>query len=261
MNLLSFLSLRSVLLTFSLLLALPSSGLAQTLSVLFSSYTPPYVFRQGGEKGGGIVMEIVREALEGEGYTIKPVFLPMGRGYKMFAEGQLDATTIIQKSSGLDAHYSDIFMQYHNAAITRTDRNLHIQTLNDLQNLDLIAFQKANKYLGRDFGIMAKKNPNYVEMGNQERQVHMLLAGRAEVVVMDESIFRFYRIKLINEGKVSPDVDVTFHPLFSPTQYHTAFTSAKVRDAFNRGLANLKTSGRYSEIYHKYTQSYFEIKE
>ncbi|MBF0131507.1 MAG: transporter substrate-binding domain-containing protein [Magnetococcales bacterium] len=239
----------------------PRFGEAIELNILFSAYTPPYVFQDKNEKGDGIVVEIVRESLDGQGYKIHPVYLPIGRSFKMFSEEQVDGTTIIQESSGLDANYSDYFMQYHNFAITRTDRNIAIHSMEDLLGKDIIAFQQADKYLGPKFGVIAVGNPRYSEMDNQERQVHMLLAGRTDIAIMDESIFRYYCQKLVREGKVSQEPKVTFHNIFPPTKYRAAFVDPKVRDAFNVGLAMLRANGRYRAIYDKYTRLYFDIKE
>ncbi len=92
-----------------------STDNVKPIRVIFSSYTPPYVF----ENGNGIVIDIVTEALKPAGYNVVPVFLPLGRGFKMFADRKIEATSVIKKNSGLkNAYYSDYFMQYHNYAIT-----------------------------------------------------------------------------------------------------------------------------------------------
>ncbi|MBF0448550.1 MAG: transporter substrate-binding domain-containing protein [Magnetococcales bacterium] len=240
------------------------SAEAKELKVLFSAYTPPYVLvgseqEQGGDSSG-IVVDIVREALEGQGYVINPVFLPIGRGFKMFADGELDATTIIKKNSGLKAYYSDVFMQYHNKAITRSNAPFTLSKIEDLKNRSIIGFQLAARYLGPEFESVVAGNPAYLEIANQERQAHMLLAGRTDVAVMDESIFRFFQNKLISEGKVNAEQAVRYNDLFPPSQYRTAFVEQEVRDHFNQGLARLKNNGRYDAIYQKYTQDYFKIR-
>ena len=71
-----------------------SHAFSAELKIVFGKYTPPYVF----EDGTGIVVDIVRTALESNGHTVKPVYVPIERGFKMFAERQVDGTTIIQES-------------------------------------------------------------------------------------------------------------------------------------------------------------------
>ncbi|MGC2856063.1 substrate-binding periplasmic protein [Novispirillum sp. DQ9] len=236
------------------LLSAPSH--ARELRVIFSSHTPPYVF----ETGDGIVVDIVKAALEPAGYTVVPVYVPIGRGFEMFVEGRVDGTAIIRENSGLAANYSEDFMQYHNFAFTLKDRNLRLGSLNDLKGKTVVAFQNAAKYLGEDFGDAVANNPSYKEIANQETQVLMLLLGRIDVAVMDEGIFRFYREKLISEGRVPDTAGYEAFDLFEPTPYKTAFVDPVVRDHFNRGLEEIRRSGVYEVIFQKYVERYFEVK-
>jgi polar amino acid transport system substrate-binding protein len=176
------LNTRILRLFFLMCLALPW-GLthARELKIIFFQYTPPYVL----EEGGGIVVDIVSEALKASGHTVRPVYVPMGRGFELFAEQRVDGTAIIRENSGLVANYSDDFMQYHNRAFTLKSRQHRLATLEDLKDKTVVAFQNANKYLDDDFGRVVAKNPHYKEMGNQETQTLMLLLGRIDVAVMD----------------------------------------------------------------------------
>lgn len=230
---------------------------SRELKIIFSQYTPPYVF----ENDKGIVVDIVREALKARGYSIEPVYVPIGRGFELFAEQRVDGTAIIRENSGLKANYSDDFMQYHNRAFTLKTRQFKLQKLEDLNNKTVVAFQNAHKYLGEVFGRIAAANANYKEMANQETQTLMLLLGRIDVALMDESVFRFYREKLVAEGKVPRSTAYEISPLFPPTPYKTAFIDAEVRDAFNRELAAMRRDGRYQAIYRKYTEDYFSVQQ
>lgn len=230
---------------------------AAELTIVFGKYTPPYVF----EDGTGIVVDIVRTALEASGHKVKPVYAPMERGLKMFAEKQVDGTTIIQESSGLKAEYSDNFMQYHNRAFVLKSRNLAIRSVADLGDKAVVGFQNANTYLGKDFGRVAGANPRYKEMAQQEAQTHMLLLGRIDVAVMDESIFRFYRLKLIAEQKAEQAQEFVGYDIFPPTPYKAAFADRKVRDDFNRAIAAMRKDGRYEAIYRKYSEQYLPLKK
>lgn len=243
---------------FLMFMLLPwASAHARDLRIIFSQYTEPYVF----EQGNGIVVDIVKASLEPAGYRVVPVYVPIGRGFELFAEKRVDGTAIIRENSGLAANYSDDFMQYHNRAFALKSRQLALRSFSDFRSLTVVGFQNAHKYLGEEFGRAVVANPNYKEMANQETQTLMLLLGRIDVAVMDESIFRFYREKLIAEGKASRAVAYEVFPLFPPTPYKTAFVDAKVRDDFNRGLAALRRDGRYEAIYRKYIEQYFTVSQ
>jgi polar amino acid transport system substrate-binding protein len=251
--------MKSAFLKALLLLGCVASAAASSaeLRIVFSKYTPPYVF----EDDTGIVVEIVRVALQSAGHTVKPVYVPIERGFKMFAERQVDGTTIIQESSGVKAEYSDNFMQYHNRAFALKSRNLAIRSVGDLKDKSVVAFQNADKYLGQDFGRAVAGNKRYKEMAQQEAQAQMLLLGRIDVAIMDESIFRYYRQKAIAERKADPAQEVVAHDIFPPTPYKAAFIDRKVRDDFNRAIAAMRKDGRYEAVYRKYTEQYFAVKK
>lgn len=242
-----------------LLLGCLLGGQAQAgeLKMVFSQYTPPYVF----EDGSGIVVDIVRMALEGSGYQIVPVYVPIERGFKMFAERQVDGTTIIQESSGLAAEYSADFMQYHNRAFVLKSSGITIAGLADLGDKSVAAFQNAGKYLGPEFARAVAGNRRYKEMAQQQAQTQMLLRGRIEVAVIDEAIFRYYRQMLIAEGKVDAGQEFIGYEIFPPTPYKAAFIDPAVRDAFDRGIAAMRRDGRYQAVYRKYTEQYFPVND
>lgn len=232
---------------------------AKDIQVSFATSTPPYVFKDGS----GIVVSIVKESLAFKGHTIKPVFLEIGRGFEMFKNGYVDATSIIKRSSGLEAFYSDYFMQYHNAAfVLNSNKNVKIKSISDLKNYYISAFQNAHVYLGKEFGDTVKNmGEKYSEIADQKQQVYMFLKGRTEVAVMDRHIFKFYKNMLIHEKKIDKDIKTELIELFPPTKYRTAFKDQKLRDDFNAGLKHLKVTGRYNEIYESYGKKYFEVKK
>jgi polar amino acid transport system substrate-binding protein len=123
------------------------------------------------------------------------------------------------------------------------------------------AFQNANKYLGGDFARVVAKNRQYREMAQQEAQAQMLFLGRVDVVVMDESIFLYYRQKLMAAHKVGPAQEVIGYDIFPPTPYKAAFIDPKIRNDFNKGIAAMRKDGRYEAIYHKYTEQYFQVRQ
>jgi len=229
---------------------------AKEQKIIFSYSTPPYVF----EDGSGIVITIVKEALAYKGHTVKPILVNIGRGLEIFKEGNADASSIIQQSSGVKAFYSADYMQYHNAAFTLKKNHCKIQKMGDLANYRIMAFQHASKYLNGEFAKTIKKaGQKYTEVADQKQQVYMLFKGRGDIAVMDRHIFRFYRNQLISEKKINPNEEFEMFELFSPTKYQTAFKEEKMRDDFNEGINYLKATGRYDKIYKEYSDKYFDV--
>ena len=200
-------------------------------------------------------------ALAEGGHTIEPVYVPFERASRMLAERQVDGTTIVQEGSGLQAAFSANFIQYHNRAFALRARNLAIGGLADLQDKSVVAFQNADKFLGPEFGRVAAGNPRYKEIAQQDAQTQMLLLGRIDVAVMDESIFRYYRLKLIAEKKADESQDYVVFDIFPPTPYQAAFVDPKVRDGFDTAIAAMHRDGRYDAVYRKYTEQYFPVRE
>jgi polar amino acid transport system substrate-binding protein len=232
-----------------LVLAVGTSGAAaRELRITFSQYTPPYVL----DDNAGVVPDLVRMALASAGHTVKPIYAPLGRGLKMFSEGAADGTTIIQESSGATGHYSADFIEFRNRAIALKSRGFSIHSEADLADKSVIAFQQASHYLGPAFETMAKANAAYREMAQQDAQVQMLMLGRTDVVVMEESIFRYYFAQLVSEGKARRSQEVEVFEIFPPTPYKVAFKDPAVRDAFDRAIAAMRRDGRYDAIYRKY---------
>ncbi|NOQ30319.1 MAG: transporter substrate-binding domain-containing protein [Helicobacteraceae bacterium] len=247
--------IKNFMLTFILL---TSAVFAKEVQTVFSYSTPPYVFKDGS----GIVIDIITESLKSQKHTVKPVFVNISRSFEMFKYGYVDATTIIKKNSGLEAYYSEYFMQYHNAAFALKSNKYKIKELIDLKDLYFISFQNATKYLGNKFEKIALESGNkYSEEPNQKKQVYKLLKGRTDIAILDRHIFKFYKNELISEGKVDKNIQVELFELFEPTKYRTAFKDRTIRDDFNFGLKKLKASGRYDEIYDHYSSKYFKVEK
>ncbi|HSW15841.1 MAG TPA: transporter substrate-binding domain-containing protein [Ramlibacter sp.] len=236
--------------------ALAPAG-ARELRIVFYQYTPPYVL----ENGSGILVDITREALAGAGHRVTPVYAPMGRGAQLFADGQVDGITIVQEASRLKGHYSADFVQYQNRAfVVKGIGPSALGSVDDLKGHSVAAFQNASKFLGPAFGQMAAANRQYREIAQQDAQVQMLLVGRVEVAVLDDSIFRYYRERLLEKRKVERAQEIVAFAIFPPTPYKAAFIDPTVRDDFDRGVAAMKRDGRYEAVYRRYLAQSPEVR-
>lgn len=213
---------------------------ARDITLVAGLSLPPYIIQ---EENKGIEYDIIKEALANKGHTLKLEYVPFVRlvvDYKKF-----DGAVTINESSGVAGNYSEVVVTYQNYAISLKDKNLSINSIQDLKPLNIVAFQNATKYLGNEFAELAKDNPNYAEQGNQESQVKMLYSGRADAIVSDINIFKFYRKNIKN---FDTSADITLHEIFPGTDYKVLFNDSQIRDDFNAGLAELKSSGKYQAI-------------
>jgi polar amino acid transport system substrate-binding protein len=221
---------------------------AQELKLGVGLSLPPYIIQEGDT---GIEVEVIRGALPADA-KIKLVYLPFARVKVSLSDGSTDAITPVNEAAGIkDAVYSDSHITYQNVAVSLKSKGIKVGSIADLGKLRIVAFQDATLYLGKDYAAMAKGNPNYTEFPSQENQVKMLFSERADVIVMDINIYKYFKSKIKD---VDVSKEVTIAEIFPATEYKVAFKSKEAAAQFNAGLAKLKSSGKYAAIINKYTK-------
>jgi len=208
---------------------------------------PPYNIP---ETDDGIEMDIVREALRLKGYAVKSKYVPFARVRRELMDREVDGALTINPDSAIEAFYSDGHLVCRNIVVTLEKNGLKIRAIDDLKDKSVLAFQDATLYLGKKFAAMAKQNPQYREIANQEIQINCLYASRVDAIVLDENIFYYYRNR---NDKVDTSQPIHIWRIFPPTTFSVAFVDKTVRDDFNDGLKQLRASGRYDRIVEKYT--------
>jgi len=231
------------------LLTVCGSALADNITMTFGDSTPPYAF---ADTQGGLEVDIVREALALRGHTLKPVFVPAARVQHQFKHGLVDAAS--KDTSGqlqaIGALYGDASMEYHDVLISLASRELEITQPADLDGLSVIAFQNAWKVYS-DWLQAVKDKGFYEETPDQTVQVKALLSGRADVAVADRYIFNYLATEMAAQTTDAlPTLKYTsFAP---PLVVRPVFSNEQVRDDFNAGLRQLRSSGRYEKIFDEY---------
>lgn len=208
---------------------------------------PPYIMESGT---AGLDYEIAKQALAAGGYSMVGHMLPQTRALVMLRAGQLDGMLSTSEGIGGQDYFTDSYVVYQNVATTLTRRNLKIQQIEDLTNYSVGAFQNANMLLGDRFNLVASTHPDYRELPSQITQNKLLFTGRVDVVVGDHLIFRYFIDKL--EPQINAKQAVTYHRIFPESPRKAVFRSARVRDAFNAGLRQIRTNGVYDAIVRQY---------
>lgn len=172
-----------------LALLLISSGMSRAADVVmaFGEKIPPFCFP---ESDSGIELEIIGEALAFRGHKLKPRYYPLARVPLTFRKGEVDAamTDLGQDLSDVGAHYGDPAVIYQNVFVTLQNRNLKIETPQDLKGLSVVAFQGAAKRYP-EWLAASEKAGLYFEQNNQELQVLGLNKARYDVVLSDRRSF------------------------------------------------------------------------
>jgi polar amino acid transport system substrate-binding protein len=226
---------------------------AAEVRMAFGDRIPPFCFP---ETHSGIELEVIGEALAYRGHTLKPLFYPLARVPLALKAGKVDAamTDAGEDMSTSGVFYGDSAVVYDNVFYTLSQRNLTIRKPSDLKGLTVIAFQGAVKRYPQWLGPVADAG-NLVEQNNQAIQVRTLDIGRYDVVLSDRTIFRYFSLQMQRESGVPPK-PVAEHEFTTPKSddYRPVFRERTIRDDFNAGLKHLRATGRFRQIYDKYTK-------
>lgn len=217
----------------------------------------PYVIQK---EDSGLEVDIIREAFKAEGHTAVFVYLPPLRFPTAFSEGRIDAVASndnydLESLSGRRVFSSSPTVVYQNYAISLKKDGLRIDSVEDLSDKSIIAFQNSMYYLGDEYARMAIRNPEYKELSNQALQVRMLYSGRADVVVTDGMIFHYWLNQVRETDMALPlDLDqaVVFSPIFPSAPRCVSFGSSMMRDTFERGLEAIKANGIYDDLVERF---------
>jgi len=241
------------LLSIILLIPLPCFAY-QKITVAFGNALAPWVMPK---TNNGILISLMKEALEPVGYEIDAVYYPYARRIISFRSKDVDAVCDMNlktmQKENIKGFLSDEAYAYENFAYALKKRNYKFTHLNELVSYSLMSWQGAADRLGSEYAAMAKSNPLYREYHDQEAQVKMLFSERYDVIQLDQQIFNYYRAKIEIEGNIDTSLPVDRFPLFGQSSNSILFRDEKVRDAFNKGLKQLKSNGRYEKIFASYS--------
>jgi polar amino acid transport system substrate-binding protein len=229
------------------LLTLAPTSYGDTIRVAVGLALAPYVI---AEENSGFELDIVREALASQGHTVVPIYVSFRRVPELLKLKKVQAAiTVTSATVGPDAYLSKPYIRYHNVAVALAKHQLALNSQQDLAKHRILAFQNAHRYLGPDYYRSIQQSPDYQEIARQAAQVTMLFGERVDVIVLDINIFNYYRQQ---QNYVGAEQPVDIFPLFEPVNYQMAFSRRQWRDDFDRGIAELKRTGRYQQLIQRY---------
>jgi polar amino acid transport system substrate-binding protein len=238
-------TLLGVSVTLLLLVGFCSQALAAAqveLRVAISLDIPPFVMDHAGS---GLEVDLVRQAM-GDA-TLPFIQLPYEELQTAVQQQRADVSVGVQPGDD-DVFYSADFVTFANYAISKKTDGIHIASVADLRDHQLLTWENAYLELGSAFEeLFAPRSPqrkNYLEVANQEQQVRMFWEGKGRVIVIDRSIFDYFSRKLGHKLD-----EVSYQEIFPPvTPFKVGFAEASVRDRFNAGLAAMCKNGEYDAL-------------
>jgi polar amino acid transport system substrate-binding protein len=227
------------------------------LSVGFVTDKPPFSFEDTNGIHTGIEIDVMRFALTAMGLTMERSQLPNSRTNWAAKSGAVDITVSVQGEDGEGIYFSDPAFEYHNIVVSRKAAKIRVDSLADLQAHSFVIWQDGWRHLGPKFEATYKPDANghfpanYNQAKSQDAQSRMFWGKRTELIVVDKSIFEYYRRTLRKEFNTA--VDLNYHDIFkTPTFFSVAFRDSKLRDRFNKVLKQMRADGTYQVILNRY---------
>ena len=221
--------------------------------IAFTLDTPPYVMDKGTT---GIELDIVRAALKPKGYTFTVRQMTYRELANAVNEKGVDAAATVTRSDN-GTFYSENYIAFKNAAITKQSAGLKIKSVADLKGKSILAWENAYEDLGPVYqslfspDVKEAYRKKYQEIGNQAEQVEMFWKSPDAAIVIDENVMKWFIKQL--EDKVDTSAKLNYHRIFpAQTEFRISFKSKQVRDDFNAGLNQLLQEEKIQPIYDKY---------
>lgn len=235
-------------------LAFTSGSLAQekknkSLKVVFGVFRPPYVYET---KKQGLDYELAKAAFEKAGYSIETMHSPNRRAHQEIEQKKVDAVVGVAKEDKSGFCYSEPLYYYDNVAISKSKDKLKIDSISDLRNVNFLSFGEAHRYLGDEYAELVKSLKRDTDISNQQTQSKLFWTGKAQVIIADINVFRYYRKSL--SPAMNTDDEVLIHRIFKAEANPrvVVFRDAKICAEFNQGLQEIKAEGSYQKAVDKY---------
>lgn len=215
------------------------------LTILVGLDKPPYIDLNDSS---GYELDLLGLLIKRMGYD--PVFLhvPNARIKDLMLDGKADIATL-QKPDPQQPqlYYSQPYIRYQNIAASLASKSLQLHQLAQLKPYAVAAFHNARTLLGPDYQQLVPLFMSYQEVANQSQQLQMLLLQRCDVVVMDRNIFYYYAKQA---GQSMQLFDLA--PVFPASLYSAAFKNIRLRNKFNKALAEVQQEPVFTQLQLKY---------
>lgn len=204
----------------------------------------------------GLLSEIARAAFADQGITMTLAFFPWGRADQLSKSGEWDGTIAYAKNRDREKYFlfSDPLYVGKYVLFHLKKHPLEWNTLADLKDVPM-ASTIAFGGMGQEFLDAEKAGQLKVErLPSDVQSFNMLFNDRVRAVPSDLEVGLF----LIKKNFPNEMNRVTYssHPIKN-SEYRLVISkknphAAKLIESFNKGLKNLKTSGRYKKILNKW---------
>ena len=201
---------------------------------------PPWAFYQQDQGIVGIDVDIIRHIATEIGCDVEFHLLAYNRLIADFKAGKYDIASPFAFATP-QGYLTEPYLPFEDVAVSINDKQLTINTVDDLSGKRVIAFQGARSVLGEAF-IRAIDGESYLEQAEREVQLRLLVNDRADVVIGERRLLTF----IMNNR--FPEKQLIIHPIFETRPYGAIIKDKQLQQKFDSELAAMKASGLYQAI-------------
>jgi len=229
---------------------LANVNMAQATEIEFMThFMRPFTWQEEGQHKG-FAVDIVREMMKSMNHPENFTMYPFLRGLKIVQAEPNRAFFIAARRPEREGTVKWVGPLVTNGVYFYKKKGsaVKVDSLEDLWNLDSIGVGVG---LADDTFLQSKGFTNLFRVGNQKQLVQMLAAGRIDATPIGELVAR----EMALDAEIDPnEIERTGIKLYDSVVY-LAFSknvTDKVVSQWQQALDDLKTSGKYEEIYQKH---------
>lgn len=187
------------------------------------------------------------------GYQVEFVVAPYARLTRLLHEKKIDVATR-QAQQLPELSYSSPYLQFQNKVFALQSFRQPLTQLSDLACCQLTAFQNAHLALGPAFAEVSRQASSYQEMLDHTQAIQILLRGRTQLLVMDETTF-YRRLAELNINREQ----IRSYHLLPLVQYRLAFHQPALQQQTEARLQQWLRTDQIRKIRKRAQQSPKEI--
>lgn len=220
------------------------------------THQPPYMIE---ETSSGIFTDLISQAFAAAGHRVKLEFLPNRRAFAAFENRKVDGVLYYFGDKAQGSCRTEPYGNYQPMLMALKKNAFKIVSLDDVGGRRVGAFLGARDYFALTVANYAEAvaAADYREEPDLARLTKLLLNDRLDIGIFDWRIF-LWTAKTEAEGSLYTVRDIERHPLFPIAWVSAQLWNPAHCEAFNRGLAILRSDGRYVAIHRKYTLDPFD---
>lgn len=220
----------------------------EVLRVGTIKHNPPYVFE---EPSAGIDIDSIRASFNSVGVAVEFVHAPLVRLGVLLDLQKIDAMTAFIDDGNTCAK-SRTYGHWHDGVAVRRDLAKSVNTMADLEGLHVGMFPAAKKVFAHKLDPHTDKFASETTIFNTPSVLRMLQYARIDAYIGD-SWGLDYLVANNSARAVAPPYEVAIK--FEPTKRQLCFADDAMRDLFDQGLEQVRSSGRLDRIVAQYRQS------